>query len=94
MTVHISECHRRMAELVLKVTNHPSKNMTLALTNDELNHLLEALVANKDLVYKIDSLKNMAYMAHVLQDSAWEQDICLQLDEIEWKAERVQLAWL
>lgn len=80
--IAIHECHRKLAKIALMCTN---ENGAMIMGVAELNLLMPLLRENLELIQQLDSLKELAFYAHVIKDYGWEQDICRQIDELEAK---------
>lgn len=76
----IHPVHRKLAEIVFMNTD---KNGNLFLGNAELQLILKELRKNMELVYRTDALKELSFIAYLMGDMNWVQEIEKQLEEIE-----------
>lgn len=80
--IGIAKCHREMAKVIYMSMD---KAGNLIIGPVELKILNRLLRENLELVQRLDGLNNLAFIAHVSNDLAWEQEICRQIDELEAK---------
>ncbi|SEU32539.1 hypothetical protein [Paenibacillus sp. NFR01] len=76
----IHPIHRRLAEVVHM---NLDQNGNLLIGNVELQMILKLLRENHDLVYKMDGLKELAFLAHEMCDMDWLMDLCAQIEALE-----------
>lgn len=80
--IGIHPIHRRLAELTNKARQMGGFDKLTYVDKQDLEHCLKA---NYDLVYKLDSLKSIAFVAYDCGDLEWQQELCEQIDHIEAK---------
>ncbi|WP_256846881.1 hypothetical protein [Paenibacillus sp. Pae108] len=76
----IHPVHRKLAEIVFMNTD---KNGNLVLGNAELQLIRKELRKNMELVYRTDALKELSFIAYLMGDMDWVQEIEKELEEIE-----------
>jgi hypothetical protein len=78
--IGIHPIHRRLAEIIhMSMDNEGAVTLGMA----ELTLIVRLLRQNLALVQRLDELKQLAFVAHLADDSVWEQDICKRIDELE-----------
>ncbi|UUZ85631.1 hypothetical protein LJK88_20290 [Paenibacillus sp. P26] len=75
----IHPIHRRLAEITLKAAKRGD------YTAQELSEIMHILHANASLVYKLDGLKELSFLAHVIGDMEWQQELVAEIDKLEAK---------
>ncbi|MDQ0063413.1 DUF7667 family protein [Paenibacillus harenae] len=80
--IGIHPVHRRLAELTHKAKLLGGYHFLLQDEKLELDH---CLAVNFDLVFKLDCLKSLAFVAHDSGDMGWQQDICAKIEQVESK---------
>lgn len=80
--IGIHPIHRRLAELQIKAQRVGGFAKLSTLEQMDLNHCMKV---NADLVIKLDSLKQLSFLAHEMDDMEWQQELCKQIDELEVK---------
>lgn len=78
--IHI--VHRRLAEIHFNAQRLGGYDRLPLQDQIDLGHCLQV---NAKLVRRLDELKNLAYIAHMAGDYAWEQEVCQKIDELEVK---------
>lgn len=78
--IAIHPIHRRLAELSMKARRMGGWRK---LPPDEQTELEQCLRANEALVFRLDALKSLAFLAHTMDDFEWEKEICRKIDELE-----------
>lgn len=68
--------HQRMAELW-------SESKNRVLSDQEEMEMLHCLKANTELCYKLAHLKNLSLIASTIGDTAWQHEICAEIEAIE-----------
>ncbi|AGN89351.1 hypothetical protein IBBPl23_34 [Paenibacillus phage phiIBB_P123] len=79
--VCIHPVHRRLAELCMKHSN------LFALfenhSKSEFGELWQCLKQNADLVYKLDELKQLTFVAHLANDEEWKEELDEKIKQLE-----------
>lgn len=75
--------HRRLAELTLKAERLGGG--WTKLSRAEQKDIHHCLLVNAQLIFELDKLKTLSFMAHETQDADWQADICRRIDELESK---------
>ncbi|MNC49137.1 hypothetical protein D3C75_982930 [compost metagenome] len=76
----IHQVHRKLAQIVHM---NLDQNGNLVVGHLELQLILKLLRENHNLVYKLDGLKELAFMAHEIGDMEWQMDLCAKIEELE-----------
>lgn len=76
--IGIHPIHRRMAELHLI-------NKKRKLTDKEMTEMSQCIVANCNLVFKLDQLKQLSFAVYLLGETDWQMEICAQIEKVEAK---------
>ncbi|MFD0958040.1 DUF7667 family protein [Paenibacillus chungangensis] len=80
--IGIHPVHRRMAELTNKARKMGGYNVLSLVERQELEHCLKV---NYDLVFDLDSLKAIAFVAYESGDLEWQRELCERIDRLEAK---------
>lgn len=75
--------HRTHRQLALITAMNINKEGKLEMGLTELKLIMPLLLANLKLVANLDSLKELAFHAHEMNDMEWQMDICKQIEELE-----------
>lgn len=68
--------HQRMAELW---TESKRRN----LSEREEREMVHCMKANAELAFKLAHLKNLSFIAYTIGDTAWQHDLCAEIEAIE-----------
>lgn len=79
--VGIHSTHRRMAEITLRVLSRTGKYSDL--DPDELRDLHHCLVANLELIQKLDILKSLSFLAYETKDAEWQNELAGKIESLE-----------
>jgi hypothetical protein len=74
--------HRKLAEVVQM---NMDLNGNLLIGKVELQLILKLLRENYNLIFALDSLKELALHAHEMGDMDWQMDLCAKIEELEVK---------
>ncbi|MCY7476746.1 hypothetical protein [Paenibacillus larvae] len=79
--IGIHPVHRRLAEICMKHSNLFAlyENLTAA----EIQELWQCLKRNADLVYKLDELKQLTFVAHLANDEEWKEELDEKIKQLE-----------
>ncbi|MFD1954263.1 hypothetical protein ACFSL6_08755 [Paenibacillus thailandensis] len=80
--IAIHAIHRRLADLTLKAKRLGGYKKLQDSEQIEIEFLLRA---NADLVYRLDALKELSFIAHEAGDTEWQHDLCRRIDSMEAK---------
>ncbi|MCU6709110.1 hypothetical protein M6D81_10345 [Paenibacillus sp. J5C_2022] len=80
--IGIHPVHRRLAELTNKARKLGSYSALSPVERQELEHCLKV---NYDLVFNLDSLKAVAFVAYESGDLEWQRELCERIDKLEAK---------
>ncbi|MEK4236501.1 DUF7667 family protein [Paenibacillus sp. FSL H7-0714] len=78
--IAIHPLHRQLALIAAMNINKEGK---LEMGRLELEFIKPLLMKNLELVAKLDSLKELAFLAHEMNEMDWQMDICKQIEELE-----------